>query len=296
MAQPPTERRNPATTEIDTWDTRVVLECVNDADRTVPDVVRAAIPELVHVVDAAVESLRRGGRVHYVGSGTSGGLGVLDAAELDPTYGIGADRFVAHHAGGLRALAAGVTDVEDDEELAAADSATFGPDDLVVGLTASGRTPYVGAALRSARATGARTALVSCNPVAPLAAVADIHVCLETGPEVVAGSTRMKAGTAQKLVLHSLSTAVMIRLGRTYSNLMVNMVATNQKLHGRALRMLVEATGLDERECADALMRADGEVKVALVSLLAAVPVDVGRDALTQADGVVRDALERLAP
>ena len=151
--------------------------------------------------------------MHYVGSGTSGGLGVLDAAELDPTYAIGADRFVAH-AGGLTALAAGVTDVEDDEPLAAADAATFGADDLVVGLAASGRTPYVGAALQAARAAGARTALVSCNPAAPLAAVADIHVCLDTGPEVVAGSTRMKAGTAQKLALHSLSTAVMIRLAR----------------------------------------------------------------------------------
>jgi N-acetylmuramic acid 6-phosphate etherase len=256
-------------------------------------VVRAAIPELVHVVDAAVDSLRRGGRVHYVGSGTSGGLGVLDAAELAPTYDIG-DRFVAHHAGGLTALANGVTDVEDDEGLAAADAASFGPDDLVVGLAASGRTPYVGAALRAARAVGARTALVSCNPAAPLAAAADIHVCLDTGPEVVAGSTRMKAGTAQKLVLHSLSTAAMIRLGRTYSNLMVNMVATNEKLRGRLIRMLVEATGLDEDDCAEALATADGEVKLALVCLLGGVPVDVARRALTQADGVVREALAQL--
>jgi N-acetylmuramic acid 6-phosphate etherase len=293
-AQAPTERRNPATTDIDTWDTRAVLECINDADQSVPEVVRAAIPELVHVVDAAVDSLRRGGRVHYVGSGTSGGLGVLDAAELAPTYDIGAGRFVAHHAGGLTALANGVTDVEDDEALAAADAATFGPDDLVVGLTASGRTPYVGAALRAARAAGARTALVSCNPAAPLAGAVDTHVCLDTGPEVVAGSTRMKAGTAQKLVLHSLSTAVMIRLGRTYSNLMVNMVATNEKLRGRALRMLVEATGLDEDECAEALVTADGVVTVALVSLLGAVPVDVARRALSEADGVVRHALVRL--
>lgn len=294
VADPPTERRNPATTDIDTWDTRAVLECINDADQTVPDAVRAAIPELVHVVDAAVDSLSRGGKVHYVGSGTSGGLGVLDAAELAPTYAIDADRFVAHHAGGLTALAKGLTDVEDDEALAAADAATFGPDDLVVGLTASGRTPYVGAALRAARAAGARTALLSCNPEAPLAAAADLHVCVDTGPEVVAGSTRMKAGTAQKLALHSLSTAVMIRLGRTYSNLMVNMVATNEKLRGRALRMLVEATGLADDECAEALVSADGEVTVALVSLLAAAPADEARRAVAQAGGVVREALERL--
>lgn len=294
MAETPTERRNPTTTDIDTWDTRAVLECINDADLTVPAAVRAAIPSLVRVVDAAVDVLRRGGRVHYVGAGTSGGLGVLDAAELHPTYGIGPDRFLAHHAGGLTALANGVTDVEDDERLAAADAATFGPDDLVVGLTASGRTPYVGVALRAARAVGARTALVTCNPVAPLAASADVHVWVDTGPEVVTGSTRMKAATAQKLVLHSLSTAVMIRLGRTYSNLMVNMVATNTKLRGRSLRMLVEATGLDEKTCAEALGTADGEVDVALVCLLAAAPADVARRALPQADGVVREALALL--
>jgi N-acetylmuramic acid 6-phosphate etherase len=287
----PTERRNAATVDIDTLDTLALLECINDADQTVPDAVRAAIPALVHVVDAAVDALRRGGSVHYVGAGTSGALGVLDAAELAPTYDIAPGRFVAHQAGGLTALANGVTDVEDDEALGGADAATVGPDDLVVGLTASGRTPYVGAALRQARAVGARTALVSCNPLAPLAAAADIHVYLDTGPEVVAGSTRMKAGTAQKLVLHSLSTAVMIRLGRTYSNLMVNMVATNEKLRGRALRMLVEATGLDADLCAEALRAADGEMKVALVSLLAAVPADVARRALTQTDGVVREAL-----
>jgi len=294
VAEPPTEQRNPATTDIDTWDTRAVLECINDADRTVPDVVRAAIPELVHVVDAAVDSLRRGGRVHYVGSGTSGGLGVLDAAELAPTYDIGADRFVAHHAGGLTALANGVTDVEDDEELAAADAVTFGPHDLVVGLAASGRTPYVGAALRAARAAGARTALLSCNPAAPLAATADVHVCLDTGPEVVTGSTRMKAGTAQKLVLHSLSSAVMIRLGRTYSNLMVNLVATNEKLRARLRQILVDATGLDDDRCSLMLAEADGDLKVALVALLGAVSVEDARTALTRGDGRVRDAIDLL--
>ncbi len=271
-----------------------MLECINDADRTVPDVVRAAIPDLVQVVDAAVESLRQGGRVHYVGSGTSGGLGVLDAAELFPTYGIGAHRFVAHHAGGLTALANGVTDVEDDEGLAAADAATFRARDLVVGLAASGRTPYVGAALRAARAAGARTALVSCNPLAPLAAAADIHVCLDTGPEVVAGSTRMKAGTAQKLALHSVSTAVMIRLGRTYSNLMVNMAATNEKLRARLRQILVEATGLDDDQCSRLLAEADGDPKVALVAQLGAGSVEDARTALTKTDGRVRDAIDLL--
>jgi N-acetylmuramic acid 6-phosphate etherase len=294
VVEAPTERRDPATTDIDTLDTLALLECINDADQTVPAAVRAALPALARVVDAAVDVLRRGGRVHYVGAGTSGALGVLDAAELPPTYGIEPGRFVAHQAGGLTALANGVTDVEDDEGLGLADAATVGSDDLVVGLTASGRTPYVGAALQQARAVGARTALVSCNPLASLAAVADVHVCLDTGPEVVAGSTRMKAGTAQKLVLQSLSTAVMIRLGRTYSNLMVSMVATNEKLRGRMRRILVEATGLDDDLCGEALRAADGEVKVALVSLLAAVPADVARPALAQTGGIVRQALDLL--
>ncbi|MGH8970402.1 MAG: N-acetylmuramic acid 6-phosphate etherase [Actinomycetes bacterium] len=294
VVRAPTERRNPATLDIDRLDTLGVLECVNDADQDVPAAVRAALPELARVVDAAVEALRRGGQVHYVGAGTSGRLGMLDAAELPPTYAIEPGRFVAHNAGGLTALASAVEGVEDDEALGAADVRDVGADDVVVGLTASGRTPYVRGALRAARAAGARTALVSSNPDAPLVGDADVHVCLDTGPEVIAGSTRMKAGTAQKLVLHSLSTAVMIRLGRTYSNLMVSMAATNGKLRGRMLRILAEATGLDDERCARVLQEADGEVKTALVALLADVPVGAARGALADTGDVVRDALSCL--
>jgi N-acetylmuramic acid 6-phosphate etherase len=294
--QAPTESRNPETVDIDQLDTLAVLQRINDADRTVPDAVRSALPALARVVDDAVEGLRRGGRVHYVGAGTSGRIGMLDAAELPPTFAVEPGRFVAHHAGGLTALAAAVEDVEDDEALGAGDVSGIGPDDVVVGLTASGRTPYVRGALRAAREAGARTALVSSNPDAPLAVEADIHVCLDTGPEVIAGSTRMKAGTAQKLALHSLSTAVMIQLGRTYSNLMVSVTATNGKLRGRLLRILVEATGLDEERCGRALTEADGDVRTALVALLADVPVDLARAALRDTGDVVRDALARLRP
>lgn len=290
----PTEQRNPATRDIDERDVLDVLRMVNDADATVAAAVRRALPELALVVEAAVEALGRGGRVRYVGAGTSGRLAALDAAELPPTYAVPTDWFVAHHAGGMAALADAAEDVEDDEELGASDLSAVGPDDLVVGLTASGRTPYVRGALRAAQAAGARTALISNNPGAPLAADADVHVCLDTGPEVIAGSTRMKAGAAQKLALHSLSTAVMVRLGRTYSNLMVNVVATNQKLRDRSLDVLVAATGLDDRRCAAALRAADGEAHTALVSLLADVPVGAARAALAEGGGVVRVAVRRL--
>lgn len=290
----PTEERNPATLDIDQLHTRDVLAAINDADQSVPLAVRAALPELARLVDAAVDALRTGGRVHYVGAGTSGRLAVLDAAEVPPTYAIEPDRFVAHHAGGLTALTSAVEGVEDDEALGAADLGDVGPADVVVGLTASGRTPYVRGALRAARMRGACTALVSSNPQAPLAGDADVHVCLDTGPEVITGSTRMKAGTAQKLVLHTFSTAVMVRLGRTHSNLMVSVTATNGKLRGRMLRILAEATGLDEERCTRALEAADGQVKTALVMLLADVPVDDARRALTDTDDVVHGALSRL--
>lgn len=294
VVQAPTERRNPDTVDIDLMDTLGVLQLINDADRTVPDAVRAALPELARVVDAAVAALRGGGRMHYAGAGTSGRLAVLDAAELPPTYAIEPDRFTAHHAGGTAAFDSAVEDVEDDEALGMADLRAVGPGDVVVGLSASGRTPYVRGALRAARAAGAWTALVSSNPQAPLANQAEVHVCLDTGAEVIAGSTRMKAGTAQKLALHSLSTAVMVRLGRTYSNLMVSMTATNGKLRGRLLRILAEASGLAEERCADALTAADGEVRTALVALLADVDVTIARAALAHADDVVRDALALL--
>jgi N-acetylmuramic acid 6-phosphate etherase len=290
----PTERRSPDTLDIDRMDTRAVLESINDADQAVPSAVRAAIPELALLVDAAVDALHRGGRVHYFGAGTSGRLGALDAAELPATYAIEPDRIVAHSAGGMTSFAGTAEDLEDDEESGRADASTVGADDVVVGLTASGRTRYVGGALRQARAVGARTALVSCNPTAQLAPVADIHVCMDTGAEVIAGSTRMKAGTAQKLALDSLSTAVMVRLGRTYSNLMVSMVATNDKLRARLGQILVEATGLDDDRCSHMLAEADGDLKVALVALLGAVSVEDARTALTKGGGRVRDAIELL--
>jgi N-acetylmuramic acid 6-phosphate etherase len=291
---PPTEERNPRTTTIDTLSTLDVLRLINAEDATVPAAVSAALPSLAAAVDLGVAALSAGRRMHYFGAGTSGRLAVLDAAELRPTFGLEPERLVAHLAGGPAALTWPVEAAEDDAGGGAAAGATVEPGDLAIGVSASGRTPYVGGALRAARERGARTVLVSANPRAPLAALADVHVAVDTGPEVITGSTRMKAGTAQKLVLNSLSTALMIRLGRTYSNLMTDMVASNEKLRGRQVRMLAQATGAGLDACRRALARAGGDAKVALVTLLSTASAAQAARALHDAGGVVHTALQTL--
>ena len=291
----PTERRNPRTTDLDQLSTLDLLRSINAEDRLVPDAVAAALPALAAAVDFAVDALRGGGRVHYVGAGTSGRLATVDAAELAPTYNAPKEWFVVHHAGGSVALQSAVENAEDDDEAGAAElAASASPGDFVLGLTASGRTPYVLGALRAARERGAHTGLVFSNPHATGLLDIDVLIEVDTGPEVVAGSTRMKAGTAQKLVLTAFSTAVMVKLGRTYSNLMVSMRATNAKLRGRTLRILREATGLSQPECARALDEAQGDLKVALVHLLSGVETERAATALAVADGHVRQALTAL--
>jgi N-acetylmuramic acid 6-phosphate etherase len=288
----PTERRNPRTTDLDLLSTLDLLRSINAEDRLVPDAVAAALPALATAVDWAAEALRTGHRVHYVGAGTSGRMAALDAAELAPTYNAPSDWFVVHHAGGNTALRSAREDVEDDEQGGAAELArTASPGDFVLGLTASGRTPYVLGALRAAGALGARTGLVFSNPHAVGLSDIDVLIEVDTGPEAIAGSTRMKAGTAQKLVLTAFSTAVMVKLGRTYSNLMVSMRASNAKLRGRTLRILREATGLDMHECSEALDEAQGDLKVALVHLLSGVDAERAAEALAEAGGHVRKAL-----
>jgi N-acetylmuramic acid 6-phosphate etherase len=288
----PTEQRNPRTTDIDRVPTIDVLRMINDEDRTVPAVVAEALPDLARAVDLGVTAIMSGGRVHYVGAGTSGRLATLDAAELVPTFNAPADWFVAHHAGGSEALVRAVEEVEDHSGAAQIRRHATAKD-LVVGIAASGRTPFVIGALQEARTLGARTVLVSNNASVPFAP--DVLVTLNTGPEAIAGSTRMKAGSAQKLVLTSFSTAVMIKLGRTYSNLMVSMRATNAKLRGRTIRILHEATGQPEIACEQALADASGDLKVALVHLLSGAPTDRAAAALEDTKGHVRNALDRLA-
>lgn len=287
----PTEERHPSTHALDCMSTLELLRTLNHEDARVAPAVLAILPELAITVDLAVERIRAGGTVHYFGAGTSGRLAVIDAAELMPTFNAPDGLFVAHHAGGAEALLKAVENVEDNVDLGAAEASVIGPLDVFIGITASGRTPYVAGALAVARANGALLVLVTANPCAELAGE-DVHLlAADTGPEVIMGSTRLKAGTAQKLVLNGFSTAVMVRLGHTWSNLMVDVVATNAKLRGRVIRILREASGADESAARHALELASGELKPALVSLLAGVDPDRARHALEHHQGSVAEAL-----
>jgi len=290
----PTEERHPGTYALDSMSTLELLQTLNDEDALVAPAVRQVLPRMAVAVDLAVEAIRAGGSVHYFGAGTSGRLAVIDAAELMPTFNAPDGMFVAHHAGGAGALLKAVENVEDNAKLGALDASVVGPGDVVLGLTASGRTPYVAGALATARASGALTVLITANPRAELAAAVDHLLVVDTGPEAITGSTRLKAGTAQKLVLNSFSTAVMVRLGRTWSNLMVDMVATNAKLRGRVIRILREASGADELAARDALELASGELKPALLSLLTGMDPDLARRALEQHQGSVAEALRSI--
>jgi N-acetylmuramic acid 6-phosphate etherase len=292
----PTELRNPHSADLDLMSTRDVLSVINEADRRVPAAVAAVLDELTAAVDLAVQALREGHRVHYFGAGTSGRLGVLDAAELAPTFNSPKGWFCAHLAGGPEAMWRAVEDAEDDEPAGAAEAqACVRAGDLVVGLAASGRTPYVLGALNAAHALGAGTVLLCADPDAAAAKTVEVFIGVDTGPEVVTGSTRMKAATAQKLVLNALSTAVMVRLGRVYSNLMIDMVATNAKLRGRMISILMEATGCPEDVSQRALAEADGDLKAALVSLVSGAAVADARAALARSEDQVRGALALLA-
>ncbi|HWS31923.1 MAG TPA: N-acetylmuramic acid 6-phosphate etherase [Actinoplanes sp.] len=290
-----TELRNPRSAGLDRMSTPELLALINSEDRHVPDAVAEVLPQLAEAVELAVTALSNGNRVHYVGAGTSGRIAVLDAAELIPTFGLEPDRIVAHIAGGPPALTRPSEAAEDDEDAGTAVVTAVEAGDVVVGVTASGRTPYVRAALTTARARGAHTVLISANPAAPIAPCADVHIAPDTGPEVLTGSTRMKAGTAQKLILNAFSTATMVKMGRTYSNLMTDMLATNAKLRDRRLRILAEATGADLPACDSALRSADGNAKVALLTLLSGSSPDTAARALAVTEGHVTRALRLLS-
>ena len=291
----PTEDRNPNTEDIDRISALSLLEIINDEDSIVPGAVRHVLPDLAQLVEETVERIKAGGHVHYFGAGTSGRLGVLDAAELPPTYGVPADLFAGHLAGGDLAFRRALEGREDDEEQGRKEAeASVRPGDVVIGLAASGSTPYVGGALQQSRSVGAYTALVTSNPTAPLVAWADVALVVQTGPEVIAGSTRMKSATAQKLILNSFSTAVMVRIGRTWSNLMVDLIPTNAKLRGRLVELLVQATKKSREECERALAESGNEPKTALVALQADVSTSAARAALDAASGIVARALETL--
>jgi N-acetylmuramic acid 6-phosphate etherase len=288
-----TEAHRPELSDLDLRSTRDLVEVISSEDQTVAGAVAAANDSLATAIDAIVERLARGGRLVYVGAGSSGRLAAVDAAECGPTFGA-SDQVLAVVAGGVDAVASAQEAAEDDREGGAADLAALGigPDDAVIGLSASGRTPYVLGAVEHAAAAGALTVGVACAQDSELARAVEYEVVVVVGPEVIAGSTRMKAGTAQKLVLNTISTVAMVRLGRTFGNLMVDVDATNEKLRGRARRIVALATGADDALVEEALSAANGDVKVAIVSLLEGVDAESARDRLTAAGGVVRRALE----
>ncbi len=288
-----TEARNPRTTGIDTLLSLEIVRLINDEDARVADAVRGELERIAQAVDTIVERLRRGGRLFYFGAGTSGRLGVLDASEMVPTYSTPPDLVQAFIAGGDVALRRSVEAAEDDSEAGAqvAREAGVSECDVVVGITASGGAPWVLGVVAEAQRCGAATVGITCNPDSPLARLAEVVIAPVVGPEVIAGSSRMKAGTAQKLVLNMLSTATMVRLGKVYENLMVDVRPTNAKLRRRAVRILQQASGAGAEDARRALQATGYEVKPALVMLLAGVDADEARRRLATAEGFVRRAL-----
>jgi N-acetylmuramic acid 6-phosphate etherase len=290
-----TERHRPELADLDLRSTAELVTLMADDHAVAIAAITAAADRIAAAIDAVVARLQRGGRLIYVGAGTAGRLGVLDAAECLPTF--NTDRVVGVMAGSAAAMRRPRESAEDDAEAGAADLAglAVGAQDAVVGIAASGRTPYTIGAVRHAAGHGALTIGISCNPDAELSRCVDHPIELVTGPEVIAGSTRLKAGTAQKVVLNLISTISMVRLGKTFGNLMVDVRATNAKLRDRARRIVADATGVTPGVAAEALDSAGGDVKVAIVMLLCRVDAGAAGDGLAASGGVVRAALEARA-
>jgi N-acetylmuramic acid 6-phosphate etherase len=288
------ETRNPETMDLDNLSTLEMVTKFNQQDATVAEAVRLTLPDVAKAVDAAAASLSAGGRLIYLGAGTSGRLGVLDASECPPTFGVPHGLVVGLIAGGPGALLKAVEGAEDNAQLGVSDlqALELKPQDMVVGIAASGRTPYVIGALRYARQLGCHTAAVSCNPASPIAHEAEIAISPVVGPEALTGSTRLKSGTAQKLVLNMISTGAMVRIGKVYQNLMVDMQATNIKLVDRACRMVCQATGCTAEEAETALKQTQYEVKTAILMVLSGIAADQAKSLLIRHKGFLRAALQ----
>lgn len=293
MATPRTESPHPDHARLDEYPTRDLVEAMIRDQANAAAAVQAAASQIAAAVTAAVPRLQAGGRLVYVGAGTSGRLGLLDSVELHPTFSWPPERCVALLAGGMQAVHGAVEGAEDDAERGAADvrSANVGPDDVALLIAASGATPYVMGALAAARAAGALTIGIANNPGAPVAGEAEIGITLDTGEEVVSGSTRLKAGTAQKIALNTFSSAVMVRLHKVYGNLMVDLRATNAKLKRRAIRLTAAAAHADEDRARAALEASDYQVKVAIVSIARDLGPEEARARLAAVHGSVRAAL-----
>lgn len=288
-----TEARNPQTMELDSMTPLEIVTAMNREDARVPESIRPQLPNIAQCVAWATEAIRSGGRLIYMGAGTSGRLGVLDAVECPPTFGVSPDVVVGLIAGGEGAFVKAVEGAEDSQELGKADLEAIGltPKDLVVGIAASGRTPYVLGGLAYANSLGCKTAAISCNPGSALGKEARLAIEVAPGPECLTGSTRLKAGTAQKLILNMISTATMVGCGKAYSNLMVDVMQTNEKLVVRAQNIVMEATGVSRDSAKEAIAQAGGSCKLAVTMILADCTVEEAKERLERCGGSVRQAI-----
>ncbi|MBB5172349.1 N-acetylmuramic acid 6-phosphate etherase [Texcoconibacillus texcoconensis] len=288
-----TEERNNRTTQLDEMTTMEVLRVMNEEDKTVPEAIAYSLPSIEPLVQEAINAVRNDGRIIYLGAGTSGRLGVLDAAECPPTFGTDPSVVVGIIAGGEDAFTQAIEGAEDSTDAGKEDmvSLKLNKNDVVIGLAASGRTPYVIGALQYAQSIGGKTGSIACNPNSKISQYADYPIEIHTGSEVLTGSTRLKAGTAQKLVLNMISTAAMVGVGKAYQNLMVDVKPTNEKLIARSKQMIIEATGVDEKTAADTFEKANQHVKAAIVMILAEVSYEEAIKRLDKANGFVKGAI-----
>ena len=293
---PITEQENPRTANLSSFSSLEIVEAMNVEDARVASAVNAALPQIAEAVDRVVECVRNGGRLFYIGTGTSGRLGVLEAAECPPTFGVAPELVQAIIAGGFEACYRAVEASEDDAEAGARDLQTrgFTKDDALVGIAASGRTPYTVGAVEYARQIGAFTAAITCVPDSAITKAAEIPIVPIVGPEVVAGSTRLKAGTAQKMVLNMISTATLVRLGYVTGNRMTNVQTRNVKLRARAVRILTAEAGVDEKSATELLDKAGGSLPIALVMAATGGELSESKKALTASSGVVGEAIRAL--
>jgi N-acetylmuramic acid 6-phosphate etherase len=287
------EGRNPGTMNLDLLDTTGLLIALNREDQKVAQVVQGTISDITLAVEAVVSAFERGGRLIYVGAGTSGRLGVLDAVECPPTFSVSEHQIVALIAGGKSAMYKAVEGAEDDPLLAISELSAINvcKNDVVVGIAASGRTPYTISALHYAKKIGAVAIGVACNAGSELLRVADISICAEVGPEALTGSTRLKSGTAQKLILNMLTTASMVKSGKSYENLMVDVYASNEKLRARAVRIVMQASACDIELANTALAKADNNAKLAILLVLTGLPIDEAKVLLKSNKGFLRNAV-----
>jgi len=290
-----TEQRNPRSMEIDAADTAEILKIINEEDKTVPIAVEKELPYIEEAVEIIVKALKNGGRLLYFGAGTSGRLGVVDASECPPTFGTPFGLIEGFIAGGKEAMFRAQEGAEDYEENGAKDvvKASITDKDVVCGIAASRRTPYVVGAVKKAKELGAKTLYITCNPREDFnIEEVDVAICPYVGPEVIMGSTRMKSGTAQKLVLNMLTTTSMIRMGKVYENMMIDLQMTNKKLVERSKRIVMTITGVSYEDAAEYLKKANGHVKTALVMIRAGVSAIEAKDRLNKSGGFVRKAIE----